>query len=553
MAAVTLAGAACMVLLSGAVPGPDPALTGLSFPGAPQQMRRLTESQYRASIADIFGTDIQVAGRFAPEMRVDGLLAQGTSEVSLTAAGIEYYEAIARNVAAQVVADPHYDRLVGCKPGPADPGGSACAASFFKRVGMQLFRRPLRPDEVAGTLVLLKAGMTQVGDYRAALAGALTSLLTSADFLFRIDHVVADRTRPGAVRLDGWSRATRLSYFLWNTTPDAELLSAASRGELDSEAGLAAQVDRMVRSPRFKDGVRAFFADFLHLDELSEVTKDSQIYPGFTSGVTAAAREQTLRTVVDLFVDRNADYRELFTTRRVAMNRALSPLYDVPAPAGWSTHEFNERDPRAGLLTQITFLAQHSHPGRSSPTLRGKAVREILMCEKIPSPPANVNFAVVQDVNNPTLKTARARVAAHLDDEECASCHRLTDPLGLALEKFDAAGQFRNEENGEPIDASAEFNKVKFDGALQMGTVLAKDPRISTCLVQSLYRYGSGRALLDEERKLTEALTGRLMQQALRIPDLMRTMAIHPAFHAVRVANPNARVAARASRARGGS
>jgi hypothetical protein len=334
--------------------------------------------------------------------------------------------------------------------------------------------------------------------------------------------------------LDGWSKAVRLSYLLWNASPDEPLRTAAQRGDLDSTAGLTSQVDRMIASPRFVAGVRAFFDDFLQFDGLETLTKDAQIYPAFGSGSAADAREQTLRTIIDLLVVRNADYRDLFETRRLAINRNLGPLYDVPVTGKeWQMYEFPPGDPRAGLLTQVGFLAAHSHPGRTSPTLRGKAVREILMCQKIPTPPANVNFRIVQDVTNPHLKTTRARVEAHLSDPECAGCHRLTDPVGLALEHFDGAGQFRASENGAVIDTHGTLADASFDDAAGLGAVLGKDPAVSSCLVQSVWRYASGHVGDRDESAFLHYLDERFAANGYRIPELLRLIATSRNFYAV--------------------
>lgn len=214
------------------------------------------------------------------------------------------------------------------------------------------------------------------------------------------------------------------------------------------------------------------------------------------------------------------------------MNRTLGPIYDVPvAERGWTFHEFPENDPRSGILTQVSFLAQHSHPGRTSPTLRGKAIQEILLCEKIPSPPANVNFAVVQDVDNPTLKTTRARLSAHLDDEECASCHKLTDPMGLALEKFDGAGQFRQTEHGEPIDTTGSFAKTTFDGAAALGWLFKRNDGPINCLVQSSWRFANGRNLAGFDAPAVAGLKAGFAQSGYRFIDLMRAIALRPEFY----------------------
>lgn len=496
------------------------------------QLRRLTEAQYRRSIADIFGSDIVLNGRFEPDIRVNGLLAAGTSAVSLTPGGAEQYETLARSIAAQVVDPAHRDKLIGCAPGPDDPDGAACASRFFDRVGKQLYRRPLVAAERAFVTSSALAAAKELGDFHGGIAASLAGMLTDVPFLFRTDRVVADPAKSGQRTLDGWSRATRLSYLMWNTTPDDELLRAAGSGDLMTAAGLKRQVDRLMASPRFAEGARAFFDDFLNLEGMTTLSKDSQIYPAYRATVSAEAREQTLRTVTQLLIADRKDYRDLFTSRKVAMSPVLSPLYRIRyAPNDWSMIELPADSPRAGLLTQISFLALHSHEGRTSPTLRGKALREIFMCEHIPAPPANVNFTIVQDTSNKQFRTTRERLQAHLDDEECASCHRLTDPMGLTLEKFDGAGQFRETENDVPIDTSGALNKVAVKDAESLGRALHDNPAVPQCLVQSAWRYAIGRETLAREEPVVANLQQQFAASGYLFADLLRSIATSPDFY----------------------
>jgi hypothetical protein len=490
--------------------------------GAPDgSVRRLTEAQYRRAIADVFGPDIRVVGRFEPDKRVDGLVAVGSSMVSVTASGFDQYEQIARGIAEQVVDKDHRSTLVGCEPVAGDADGRACVSRFFARVGPRLYRRAMAPAEVARfTAATLEAGRT-LGDFHAGVAAGLTAMLSSPEFLFRFERPAADG------RLDGYARASRISFLLWNAPPDAALMEAAAAGALDRPEGVAAQIDRLMASPRFEDGIRAFFTDFLLLDDLDTLSKDSLLFPQFNANVAGLLKEQTLRTVVDLLVTNKGDYRDLFTTRRIAMHRALGPIYTVPvAGGGWSMYEFPEGDPRTGLLTHAGLLALHSHPGRTSPTLRGKAIQEALLCTKVPSPPANVSFAVVQDVNNATLKTTRARLKAHLDDEECASCHRVTDPIGLALEQFDGVGQHRLTERGEPIDASGTFGGASFTDAVGLGKLFHDNAAMSACAVRTAWRYAAGRDPLPGDEPAIATLQRDFPKMGYRMTDLMRAIAL---------------------------
>ena len=499
----------------------------------PSSLRRLTEAQYRATIADAFGTDIKVSGRFEPEMRIQGMLAAGARTVGLTPNGLENYEGMARSVAAQVVDPAHRAKLVGCEPGAADAKGKACAEAFFDRVGLRLFRRPLLADERAVLVANSLDAARQLGDFHAGLAAGLTGMLVDLPALFQIDRYVPDPARRGQRTLDAWSRASRLSYLLWNTAPDDALLQAARTGALMTDAGLAAQVDRMIASPRFRDSGRAFFDDFLQLDGFASLSKDALLYPAFRASVPAAAREQTLRTIDQLLFVENGDYRSLFTTRRVAMNRVLSPLYRIPLSGhDWSMVELPADDPHVGMLSQVGFMALHSHPGRTSPTLRGKAIREIFLCEEVSPPPANVNFAIVQDTSNPQFKTTRERLRAHLDDEECASCHRRTDGIGLVFERFDGAGQSRMSENGEPIDTSGTFDKAPVADPVALGAAIGNSTKASQCLVRSAFRYAAGRPVGPGDAPLLTRLDAVFASSGYRMAALFRALADSPEYYA---------------------
>ena len=542
--AVLATAIATRIPLDSAVPA-----TSITADEAPA-LRRLTETQYRATIADIFGPDFKITGRIEPDLRVDGLIGAGTGVVSITSGGAEQYATIARGIAEQVIAPANRERLVGCAPGAGDADGRQCAERFFARMGQRLFRRPLTKNELDLAVANTLDAASQLSSFDKGLATALGGMLVDLPFLFQVDNYVADPVRRGGLTLDGWSRASRLSYFLWNTTPDEELLRAASTGELMTPTGLEKQVQRLLASPRFEEGARAFFDDFFRLEGATKLVKDPVIYPGFRSTAAAAAREQTLRTTIELLIREKGDYRELFTTRRVAMNRVLSPLYRMPHPSlDWEMIEFPADDPRAGLLTQISFLTLHSHEGRSSPTLRGLAIREILMCEHVAPPPANVNFTIVQDTGNPLFKTTRDRLKAHLDDEECASCHKKTDGIGLTFEKFDGAGQFRATEAGAMIDTSGDLDDVKITDPVSLGKALADHPATTRCLTQSAWRSASGRPLLSNEQPLIDRLNRAFAAGGYQIGKLFYTITTSPEFFAGTSSRMRAQRTAQASSA----
>lgn len=491
--------------------------------------RRLNQQQYRQSIADILGTDIKISGRLEPDPRRDGLIAVGVANAAVGAAGFEQYDAAAREVAGQATDPVHRDILLGCQPQSSAGRDDACARQFLERAGRLLYRRPLVKRESDKFVAMAGSVAATRGDFYGGLSTSLAAMLESVPFIFRVERSVKD---DAGYKLDGFSIASRLSFLIWNAPPDDALLAAAERGDLTNREGLGRQVERMLASPRFEHGVRAFFADMLALDDLDGLQKDPAIYPRFSSRLAADAREQTLRTIVDTLIRRNEDYRSLFTTRRTFMSRSLGLLYGEPVAsiAGWEPRELAADDLRVGLQSQPAFLMAHSHPGRSSPTLRGKAIRELLLCQPVAAPPPNVNFALVQNVKDPRYATARQRLAVHNSDAMCAGCHKLMDPLGLALESFDGSAGMRTQENGTALDLGGMLDKAEFTGAAGLGLALSKDPALPSCLVNRLYSYGTGRAL-DEELPWLDAIRARYEGAGLRIGDIVRAIALDDAFY----------------------
>jgi hypothetical protein len=352
------------------------------------------------------------------------------------------------------------------------------------------------------------------------------------------------------MRLDSYSLASRLSFLLWDAPPDALLLDAAGSGALYQPGGLERQVNRMTASPKFEQGVRAFFSDMYAYDRFDGLTKEQSIYRKYFSQVAKDAKEQNLRTIVDLLIRNNGDYRELFTTRKTFMNRNLAALYKVPVESaafdGWMPYTFAPADQRQGLLSLAGFLMlDPSHEGRSSPTIRGKAIRELLLCQTIPAPPANVNFSILQDTHNPLYKTARDRLTAHRDNPVCAGCHALTDPLGLGMENYDAIGQYRKEENGALIDASGAFTGKPYRNAIELQAVLHDEPALTSCLARRVYEYGVGRPAGAGDRDWLKYLDQRFARAGYRLPALMRTVALSKAFQSVSMAASPSLTAAR--------
>lgn len=501
--------------------------------GTEPQLRRLTEQQYRNSIRDVFGGNIIVAGRFDPLERIDGLLALGASSATITPAALERYEALARSIALQVVDEDNRNVLLSCTPASFNTRDDACAKTFISSVGEFLFRRPLTDSEQALYTNISGSGADALGDFYEGLAYGLTGMMVSPKFLY-IDEIAAPAA-DGLYQLDSYSKASRLSFLLWNTTPDGALLKAAASGELDTKDGLEKQFNRMMKSPRVEHGVASFFEDMLEFERFEILEKDPVIYPAFILEVTEDAKEQTLRTLTQVLIADESDYRDIFTTRKTFISGALGPVYRVPIenPEGWMPYEFPESSPWAGIHTHLSFQALFSHPGKSSPTLRGQAVRESLLCQKIPEPPGDVDFSDFNDDANQINKTARQRLNVHNEEASCAGCHKLMDPIGLAMETFDGAGQLRTTENGEVIDTSGELDGITYDNAVGLGQALHQNASAPACFTNRLYAYGTGHTPARTERQWMGYLEEKFAAAGYRVPELLKEIVLSDAFYRV--------------------
>ena len=504
-----------------------------------KNLRLMTAQQYTNSLATVFGEDIadSVPAPLPPTPRTDGLLSSGASSVGVNSDQLGQLQQAAVAVAAQVIDAEHREYLVNCTPADAKKRDDTCAESFLQKTGRLLYRRPLEPALLKQLTADAGEAADQLEDFYAGLAIALEGMLVSYEFLF-----IGDETEPGKhgdiVPLDAYSLASRLSFFLWNSGPDDFVLDAAASGDILSERGRAKVVNYMLDSPYLERGMRAFFDDWMEFNRFDSLAKDAMEYP-MVSGVTLAdAREQTLRTVIDHLLVKELDYRDLFTTRTTFVSRHLALIYGVPTKGEeWMEYEFPKDSPREGLLTHVSFLASHAHPARSSPTLRGKALREVFLCQHVPPAPPNVDFSKLNDA--PPEATARERLDIHSTNPSCAGCHKIMDPMGLALENFDGAGLYREtQKGGSVIDTSGSLDGVAFKDIHGLNSALRNHPNLSSCLVSRLYSYGVGGMGSKREEKATlDFITDRFVKADYRLKAALKSIAMSTAFANVRSQN----------------
>lgn len=521
-------GAACLSACDVAPGAPAEPPEVVALDPAPAQMRRLTQAQFQRTVRDLFGPDLVVAGPLDVDARLDGLFAVGAASATVSPRGVELYEEAARSIAEQVAADPTAARLP-CAP--LDAFDVTCTRAILRVMGRRIWRRPLSADELARMLDVTVRAQVVLADAWQGLEFGLAALLQAPDFLFRVE--AGEASVDGERRFTNYEMASRLAYFLWNTTPDDALLDAAEDGLLTHDDGLATIVAQMLADPRARAGVRAFFADYLGLDALDTIIKDPKVFTRYTPDLGAMARTETLGTIEAMVFDEEADYRTLFTRRGTHVNRKLAALYGIPAPAadGFAPAVLPDHSARVGLLGQVSVLALHSHPTASSATLRGRFIRETLLCGHIPPPPADVDTALPEP--DPTRPTLRERVAIHLTEPSCAGCHQAMDPLGLPLENFDGIGRFRERENGAVIDASGTLDGVSFDGPVGLAVAVAEHPDLAGCLTERMFAYATGHAPTRGEAGAVEALTAEFVASGHQVKALLAAIAVSPAFRRV--------------------
>lgn len=495
-------------------------------------LKRLTNEQYTNSLHTVFGDDVLVSDSLEPDAEFNGLRSVGAGIGTVSPLGVEQFETAAFDVAEQVFLDEtRRARVMPCTP--TDVVDDPCADAAVRSLGRTLWRRPLTEAEAARLLTVEREAAAVLGDFWQGMVYASAAMLQSPNFLYRVELGEDDPDQPGVRRYTSSEMATRLAYFLWNTTPDAELLDAADAGELVTDAGLATQLDRMLTDERAREGVRAFFTDMLGLYKLDELSKDPTVYLHYNEEVGALAREETLLGLDWLVWEEDGDYRDTLTTRTTFIDRKLAAIYNVPAPAreGFGQTELPADGPRQGLLGQVSFLALAAHANTTSPTRRGLFIREVLLCQDLPPPPANVDASIPEP--DADAHTMRERLAKHMEDPYCASCHRQTDPIGLAFENFDGLGGWRPDDEGYPVDPSGDFDTQPFADAVGLENLLSADPDLGACLVRTMFQYSRGQMWAEADEALMDWHSQGLREEGHRVQWLLRDIALSPGFRTV--------------------
>lgn len=490
---------------------------------------RLTHTQWENTVQDLFGlaAPTGLAAQFQPDPPL-GRFDNNIDRLTVTGGHWAAYQRAAELVGEQVVADAAVlERLTADLPADAATAGR----EFVTRFGLRAFRRPLSADEIDRYAAVFAAGPEHYPDHDATTAGVrlvVETMLQSPFFLYRTE---TSSSGDAIVQLSGYEMASRLSYAFWNTMPDDDLFDAAATGALDSEDGIRAQAERLFDHPRTRAQLSNFHFQAFSLREYTDIDKDPAQFPEWNTALGVAMQEETTR-FLESVVFGEGGIRELLTSTRAFVNADLASIYGVSGSFGADLQEV-QLDPaqRAGFLTRAGFLARNATLTEPDPIHRGVFVNLDLLCRPISAVPN------LPDDLMPVGNTNRERINSITGPGTCGeNCHAtIINPIGFALENYDAIGRYRTEDNGFPVDAAATYTfmdgrTLSYQNAIELSQLLADAPEVHACYTQQLLEYLYGRTLAEADLKLVDELAAESVAEDLPVRELVVRVVTSRAF-----------------------
>jgi uncharacterized protein DUF1592/uncharacterized protein DUF1588/uncharacterized protein DUF1585/uncharacterized protein DUF1587/uncharacterized protein DUF1595/cytochrome c len=433
------------------------------------------------------------------------------------------------------------DKIFSCRP-TSSSDERACARTIVSKLASEAYRRPLSGSEMESLLKFYDGGAAK-GGFEGGVRNALEAILASPYFVFKLERQ-PDNVRAGTTyRVSDVDLASRLSFFLWGTPPDQELLAAAGKGELSTAKGVERHARRMLADPRAEALGPRFAAQWLRLQDIDKVHPDPNIYPNFDDNIAEDMRHETIAFFDDL-VRRDASALELFKADYTFVNERLARHYGFPGVAG---NEFRRvpypDETRRGILGQGSVLVQTSLANRTSPVLRGKWVMEVLLGTPPPPPPQDGSVPPLDntaEAKNGRPLTTRERVELHRANPTCNACHRFMDPIGLALDRFDVTGRWRQRENGQPLDTKGTFyDGTEIETPSQLSTVLLKRPvPLVRQFTENLLAYGLGRRAEYYDQPTIRAIARTARASDYKLSSFIIGVATSDAFRLKRADGP---------------
>lgn len=497
--------------------------SGASEAPSPRLLRLLTRREYQNTLASLLFVQEPDVSSLPIEPRVRGFDNNASASV-VTSRHVDEYMSASERVVEKALAEQK-GQLLTCQPSAA-----GCAETFVEQFGLRAFRRPLSADERARYVAFFAPDLSG-GDFEQGMKLAMQGMLVSPHFLYRAE--VGEEQPDGTFALTPYEVASALSYLYWGTMPDRALFDAAADDALGSRAELEAQARRLLEDPRAVDQLSAFSLQWLRSDNALSAFKDKTIYPEFGDSLRTAMVEEQQRFFTDVALTREGKFSELFNADYVFANGELARFYGLAgAQSEFSKLSVTAASQRGGLLGLGAVLAAHAHSNESSPIKRGLFVRDRLLCQDLPPPPANLD--TTPPGLDPTL-TTRARFARHTADAACTGCHQFIDGVGFGFEGFDGIGKLRTVENGMPVDVSGDLRgltdlsdktSLPFQGTRALSALLAESESAQRCMTLQYYRFARG----YEETKSDACSLDKLQQHFASTDLTVRELLVHLAL-----------------------
>lgn len=490
----------------------------------------MSNAEYRNTVSDLLGkatfADIakQVSEKFVSETESLGFRNNASFLQVNSVVATQYMDA-AETIAAAVRTDPS---VLPCTPQAGSE--KACATQFIREFGKKAYRRPLLDEEVARYEKVYDDARKSY-PFAAGIEWITFSMLQSPHFLNRVEFGGTPMTGATFARPTGYEMASRLSYLLWQSMPDAELFRAADANELGTDAEVLAQAKRMLADPK-AHRVYQFFDEWLDTDRLPQVARDEQVFPTFNDTLPTLQAEETKQFIEAVLWKGGAGFKELMTAPYSYVNGALAQHYGVSGVTGTAFARV-DMPGRAGLITMGGPLSVHDKATRTSIVLRGLKIRTDFLCQTIGAPPADV-VTDLPDIT-PGLNQ-RDRLQQHRQVALCASCHDKMDPIGIVLDNFDALGRSRTQdEGGNPINTSSELtHTLDANGpvadAVQLAQRLADSREVRECFATQTFRFFYGRGEKQADDCSLKQLFTAFEKSSYSVQDLLVALTQTDAF-----------------------
>ncbi len=477
-------------------------------------VRRLTRFEYDNTVRDLLGDGTEPASVMPAEEEPFGF-SNDAASLNVTPVLAEKYMLVAEDVSKRAVAD--LEGLTGCAIDGDQDELETCAMAFIETFARRAFRRPITADEYdALAAIYVSAREIYAEDpepiatsHREGVAMVIEATLQSPAFLYRIE--LGEGLSPVDAKreimpVSSLEMASRLSYFLWGSMPDEELLDLGEQGKLATKEQVAAQARRMLDDDKAKEAVARFHQEWLDYDRVSNVTKDETIFPDWSPAIAELMKEEMRTFVSNVVFSGAGDFTTLMTAPYTYADHDLAAFYGKSVDGDQFVRVDFDGAQHAGILSMGALLSYYAHTNQTSPVHRGKLVREQILCDMLAPPPANVMFQLPEPSPD---STTRERFSQHSTDPSCAGCHKMMDPIGFGFEGFDAVGRYRSEDGGEPVDASGSLTGTDidgdFDGVTDLANKLAASEDVKSCYTKMWFRYVSGRSeTKDDECSLDQ-------------------------------------------------